>query len=1238
MLSFADRSILSHSSPKFTFLSLTVCGLAIEWPGASGRGGEVSDEPAWRPLPLVTDGKVAEGWRQVGWGGFVVDDGALRTECDPKGLGLLVYQKERFGGCQIRVLFRSQDAKSNSGVHVRIADGILEQIDHPGVPISRRADGGISPESMQARKESAEREEGPWFAVHRGYEVQIMDQNDPLHRTGAIYSLAASSATSSKAPGEWKAMVITLAGEQIFVDLDGQRITSFDPRDRELPKAQEWFDPKREPKRPAAGYIGLQNHFPGDVVWFKEVSVRKLADGNVEGTGASTTFTGQKTDWHGFDRYDFLMDEQSLAIEPASVDTPAGGRRRCMVVAPEHPAPGNPWSWRGCYWDHQPQAEIELLGRGFHIAYITADFNLKPSKHWDAWYAFLTERHGLSRKPAFIGMSRGGEYAYSWATTHPDRISCIYADNPGANPEIFARLGDLARNDIPLLQICGSIDPVLGRNALAIESIYQQFGGRVSMMIKDGFGHHPHSLVDPGPIADFFSQSVQAIGHQAPPFAGARFTRTSYYGTASSFRRFAKENAFIACRGPLFIECYDRYVFDLAGVEGPISVIEPKSAAPGKPWVFRADPVGRDATVDQALLARGFHIVTGPVPFNSDGPIPTHWDAVYEHLLHYGFARKPVMEGAGGAAGEAYVWAIDNPDKVSCIYVENPLLYSHMSRTQPLDDLVPLARAGVPILHVCGSLDPTFDSNTRVTEKRYKELGGKITVIVKEGEGHFPTSPRDPRPVVEFISASVRAGLGKVPPPGAQSGAGGAHDRPRILIDRSHEWLFAHDDLGQRMLRPAGFEVVLSDASLGAKGKLGDYDIVMIEEGANAFDFPETEVQLLKSYVRDGGRLLIVGAPGRPIAKVASEFGFTLRSNPCRLPLRPEPWLRESFGADSVLRTESIRCRVEATGPADKVICDQDGIAVAMRRDWEKGKVLCFADDLAYWDFCRQRDADLRVPNAATTVALFKCLSPRNPPGGEGPPVLGIPAERELELGPLLVRYSNPVALHAKALLEALPRVADFVARANGGPPPAGRLVVNVLASGGGGWSGGSEIGVQCGGPMAANLSVIAHELTHSWEGPLPGILSEGWASMVGMRAAAALGYLEEAAEERRSWRSGFENVERDGGILDITLAEKDRSVFGSCEGKLMGMIERLEAKHGFGFMARFLEISHALKGRDRGPSIHEALYYFSLAAGEDLSPWYRELGIGYDRPAPISPEELRRSLEASIAPPAAPR
>jgi hypothetical protein len=47
-----------------------------------------------------------------------------------------------------------------------------------------------------------------------------------------------------------------------------------------------------------------------------------------------------------------------------------------------------------------------------------------------------------------------------------------------------------------------------------------------------------------------------------------------------------------------------------------------------------------------------------------------------------------------------------------------------------------------------------LESHTRVVEKRYKDLGGQITVIVREGEGHFPLSPKDPKSVVEFITSS----------------------------------------------------------------------------------------------------------------------------------------------------------------------------------------------------------------------------------------------------------------------------------------------------------------------------------------------------------------------------------------------------------------------------------------------------------------------------------------------------
>jgi hypothetical protein len=213
-----------------------------------------------------------------------------------------------------------------------------------------------------------------------------------------------------------------------------------------------------------------------------------------------------------------------------------------------------------------------------------------------------------------------------------------------------------------------------------MEGIYQQFGGRISVMIKDGAGHHPHSLRDPTPIADFIEQSVREGPVVEPNYLAGRITRNSFYSIQDSYRDFPQEGTYITCRGPLFTACYDRYSFELARVEGPITVIEPKNAAQGRPWVLRSSFVGRDALVDLALLAKGFYIVTGPVPFNADGPKRADWDAVYKHLTDHGFSKKPVMEGTGTAAGESYAWAIENPDKVACLVGRNPALRSVMSK------------------------------------------------------------------------------------------------------------------------------------------------------------------------------------------------------------------------------------------------------------------------------------------------------------------------------------------------------------------------------------------------------------------------------------------------------------------------------------------------------------------------------------------------------------------------------
>lgn len=239
MLSFINlmRNLSTTTALLLLFIFVAACQAQEE----KRRGLSVA--PEWRQL---FNGRDLAGWEHIGPGRFVIENGLLRTE---GGMGLLWYTREKFGNCVIRVVYKTTDADSNSGVFVRIAD----------------------------------RPKDEWFAVHHGYEVQILDNDerfkDDYHRTGAIYSLAKSTSLPAKPPGEWNSMEITLKGSRIIVMLNGLQINDFDAK-QPVPERTKPFEPERGP-RPEVGYIGLQNHDEytrGKTthVYFKEISVRSL--------------------------------------------------------------------------------------------------------------------------------------------------------------------------------------------------------------------------------------------------------------------------------------------------------------------------------------------------------------------------------------------------------------------------------------------------------------------------------------------------------------------------------------------------------------------------------------------------------------------------------------------------------------------------------------------------------------------------------------------------------------------------------------------------------------------------------------------------------------------------------------------------------------------------------------------------------------------------------------------------
>ena len=230
----------------------------------------------------------------------------------------------------------------------------------------------------------------------------------------------------------------------------------------------------------------------------------------------------------------YLRHELTIGGKPVTVISPAG-----------RPAPGRPWVWHGEFFLHKPAPDLALLAKGFHIAYMQINDMLgcpDAVKLWNQCYAELTTTYALSKRPALVGLSRGGLYCYNWATANPDKVSCIYGDAPvcdfkswpggrgngKGDPSNWARvlklwnfkdeaaalayrgnpvdsLAPLAKAGVPLLHVFGDADDVVpwDENTGLIESRYQALGGSITLIRKPGVGHHPHGLEDSTPIVDF---------------------------------------------------------------------------------------------------------------------------------------------------------------------------------------------------------------------------------------------------------------------------------------------------------------------------------------------------------------------------------------------------------------------------------------------------------------------------------------------------------------------------------------------------------------------------------------------------------------------------------------------------------------------------------------------------------------------------------------------------------------
>ncbi len=223
---------------------LTLCILVFVGTGLGcteqePKSNTTSSDSEWITL---FDGESTTGWDMTGPGAFRRNaDGSITAE---GGMGLYYFKDVQFNDFILELEWKSPSATANSGVFVRF----------PAAP-------------------------DPWYVVNTGYEIQIDDSRDPLHRTGSIFGMAASSHVPSKPLGEWNQFRIEVMGQRYVVYLNGERINDF-TGDRGL-----------------AGMVGLQNHDDNSAVSFRNIRVLPLP------TTATTTLVPAGADQNGPDQH-----------------------------------------------------------------------------------------------------------------------------------------------------------------------------------------------------------------------------------------------------------------------------------------------------------------------------------------------------------------------------------------------------------------------------------------------------------------------------------------------------------------------------------------------------------------------------------------------------------------------------------------------------------------------------------------------------------------------------------------------------------------------------------------------------------------------------------------------------------------------------------------------------------------------------------------------------------------------
>jgi len=387
-----------------------------------------------------------------------------------------------------------------------------------------------------------------------------------------------------------------------------------------------------------------------------------------------------------------------------------------------------------------------------------------------------------------------------------------------------------------------------------------------------------------------------------------------------------------------------------------------------------------------------------------------------------------------------------------------------------------------------------------------------------------------------------------------------------VLVDRSHECRHETAILG-RYLKEAGIGVTLSDASLEhIADRLVDYEVILIWQQTKGVSFTDVEITMLKEYVKEGGRLLVIGTTqpqGQyPLRRLLAAFGCPLR-------------------------------------------------APDARADYGRGKVTFF-DNTGLFASGRLADP---TESRQEVVEVFKRCMPYESLGTSTVDDHVLP-EKEEEIGFVTIQYSGRLEPSARKTAEVLVKVIEHVQMLYREPLPKG-MTVRVLPRDYSGWVGGVAFA-----PGALQEPAdVARDLTRActlyglfptgtWISYPPWV-THGWCDLVALRFCYKLGFRREAEDVRRRYLNAW-SPPAPGTPDGIDLSVSRAGTRWDYIGKAQWTLETLEKTHGKNLLSRLRRTlkTYAVAGRlENDMSTRNVVFYLSHALHTDMFAWFGSIG-----------------------------